>query len=212
MKKYFLLIIVFFYCTAAAQYSKATMDSLNKITNIDYLQMLNQLGITAAEIRAGVSGNPGDANAANSVEEKVNTYTLPDPLLLKNGNKIKTAKEWWTNRRPEIVADFDQEVYGLLPKNIPGIKWQIVSVKDTLIGNYKAIEKIVKGIVNNEAYPAIPVQLDLQIVTPAGAVNGVPLVLEFGFFKPFNNQSSIKPIGIIAYGEPTWKEIGRAHV
>ena len=30
---------------------------------------------------------------------------VPDPLTLKNGQKVTDAATWWNQRRPEIVAD-----------------------------------------------------------------------------------------------------------
>src|SRR2546430_3269957 len=35
---------------------------------------------------------------------------LPDPLTLKNGKKVTSKDQWWNQRRPEIVEDFDREV------------------------------------------------------------------------------------------------------
>lgn len=191
---------------ATAQLTPHAMDSIHKITELDYAQMLGQLGIKQSEIRSGVSGNPGDANAANRFEEKVNQYTLPDALVLNNGKKLNNAKDWWSLRRPEIVEDFDKEIYGRLPKNIPAVKWVIVAVKDTVIGNYKAKEKVLKGIVDNTAYPDLNVEIDLEIVTPAGAVSAVPVVMEFGFFHTFGKVGINTPNGIGYAGEPSWKE------
>ena len=84
-----LLVIITTLCTfsVSAQYSKAAMDSINKSTQADFEQMLGQLGITPVECRPGPSGNPSDAHAANRLEQKVNQYTLPDPLVLKDGKK-----------------------------------------------------------------------------------------------------------------------------
>ena len=206
MKKLLIVISTLFSIAATAQLSQVSRDSINKLTQINYQQMLQQLGIDANQIRPGVSGNPADANAANRFEEKVNKYKLPDPLILNNGVKIKNAAEWWSKRRPEIIKDFDREIYGQLPENIPAVKWEIISVKDTVIGKYKAKEKILKGVVDNSTYKDIIVQIELQIVTPAGANSGVPVVMEFGFLRPFGNVESIKPMGLVAAGEPTWKE------
>jgi hypothetical protein len=206
MKKILLILITLYSLSATAQFSQAARDSINKITQVDYQQMLDQLGIKSNEKRPGVSGNPNDVNAANRFEEKVNQYKLPDPLVLKNGKKIATATEWWNKRRPEIVEDFDSEIYGRLPKNIPSVKWEVVSVRDTTIGNYKAKEKILKGVVDNSSYPDIKVEIELQVVTPVNAAKGVPVVLEFGFFRPFGNTGAIAPIGLGSQGEPTWKE------
>lgn len=207
MKQLLLAVTTLFSLSAVAQPSQATRDSINKLTQEDYQQMLDQLGIKRNEMRAGPSGNPADANAANRFEEKVNSYQLPDPLILKNGKKITAANDWWKKRRPEIVEDFDNEIYGRLPKNIPSVKWELVSVKDTAIGNYKAKEKMLKGIVDNSSYPDINVEIDLQVVTPVNAIQGIPVVIEFGFIIwPFGNAAPVTPIGLISAGEPTWKE------
>ncbi len=206
MKKIFIVSFAILSIAANAQISTNTKDSINKLTLQNYQQMLHQLGINSNQIRPGVSGNPADANAANRIEENVNNYRLPDPLQLNNGSKIKNAQQWWTKRRPEIIESFDKYIYGELPINIPAVKWEIISLKDTIIGKYKAKEKILKGVVENTSFPAITVNIQLQIVTPAGATYGVPLVLEIGFFRSSGNVEGIKPMGIVEAGEPTWKE------
>src|SRR5215212_8133233 len=72
---------------------------------------------------------PGRSGLVNYDESKANPYpTLPDPLLLKNGKKVTSAKMWWNQRRPEIVEDFDREVYGRMPKNTPKVNWEVATV------------------------------------------------------------------------------------
>jgi hypothetical protein len=39
--------------------------------------------------------------------------------VLKNGQKVTTAEMWWHERRPEIVEDFDREIYGAFPRKHP---------------------------------------------------------------------------------------------
>src|SRR5204863_4863047 len=75
-------------------------DSINKVTQQDYKNMLAILGITST--RPGPSGNPQASNAANTDESKASPYSmLPDPLLLNNGRKVTDANTWWDKRRPE---------------------------------------------------------------------------------------------------------------
>ena len=63
---------------------------------------MDMLGIK--ELRGGVTNDMTSPNAANYDESKANVYpNLPDPLVLKNGKRVTTAKVWWTKRRPEIV-------------------------------------------------------------------------------------------------------------
>jgi hypothetical protein len=87
---------------------------LNWTTQQDHQNMMDQLGIKA--LRPGPSGNENDPNHANHDEAKANPYgDLPDAQTLKNGQKVTTAEQWWTQRRPEIVDDFGCEVIGRIP-------------------------------------------------------------------------------------------------
>jgi hypothetical protein len=175
---------------------------LQRKTQADHKEMLRLLNITT--LRPGPSGNPQAPNAANRDENKVNAYTLPDALVLKNGKKVKNAKMWWDKRRPEIVEDFEREIYGRLPKDIPNVSWQVVAVKDTVVGNLPIREKTLKGILDNSAYPSVKVEIELILAIPLNAKNPVPVVMEFGFIRsPFGNNALTAPI---ASGEPTWKE------
>ncbi|HEX8676544.1 MAG TPA: hypothetical protein VF700_04950, partial [Segetibacter sp.] len=135
-------------------------DSIRKATQVDYQTMLDQLQIGST--RPGPSGNPQAPNAANSNEAKASPYTaLPDPLVSKNGKKVTTAKMWWSQRRPEIVEDFDREIYGRVPANTPKVNWEVTSTTDTIIGNTKAIIKNLLGHVDNSSYPSIEVDIQL---------------------------------------------------
>lgn len=194
--------------SASAQFglTPTQRDSLNKLTAADHANMLQQLGIAPAQLRKGPSGNPKDPNAANSSEAKVNKYTLPDPLVFRNGQKVKTVREWTEKRRVEIAADFEHEIYGKLPANIPAVNWQVLSAKDTVIGNQAIRQKMLKGIVNNAAFPSIGVEINLLLATPAGAGAAVPVVLEFGFVRSPFNPGPVKPIGLGSPTEPTWQE------
>ena len=86
----------------------------------DHQNMMDQLGIKA--LRPGPSGNESAPNHANYDEATANPFPdLPDPLTLKSGEKVATPAMWWSQRRPEIVEDFDREVLGRVPKNIPKV-------------------------------------------------------------------------------------------
>jgi hypothetical protein len=147
----------------------------------DHQQMMDQLHITS--LRPGADGNHPDApNAANYDEAKANPYPkLPDPLVLKNGKKVKSAKVWWSKRRPEIVEDFDREVYGRVPTVTPKVTWEVTVTTPEKIGDVPVITKKLLGHVDNAAYPAITVNIGLTLTTPAHASGPVPVIMEFGF-------------------------------
>ena len=56
---------------------------------------------------------------------------LPDALTLKNGQRVTTASEWWQRRRPEIVEDFEREVVGRIPPDVPKVTWTVTSTANS---------------------------------------------------------------------------------
>jgi lysophospholipase L1-like esterase len=145
----------------------------------DHQNMMEQLGIKA--LRPGPSGNEAAPNHANYDESTANPYpNLPDVLKLKNGKKVTTAKVWWDQRRPEIVEDFDREVLGRVPKNVPKVTWTVANTVNATVGTRAVIGKQMVGHVDSSAYPAIQVDIQMQVVTPADAKGPVPLMMMFG--------------------------------
>jgi hypothetical protein len=202
----FLLFYFFLLNTAQAQFSQAERDSIGRLTKADYVQMLEQLGLKESDMRPGPSGNPAAPNAANSEESKIREYSLPELMTLENGKTITTPEEWWQHRRLEIVKAFEQEVYGKLPEKIPSVAWQVIDAYDTVVGNFPIREKIIKGIVNNAAFPSVKVEIELHVATPLHSENPVPIVMEFGFIRSPFNTGPAQPIGLGSSGEPSWKE------
>jgi (4-O-methyl)-D-glucuronate---lignin esterase len=178
-------------------------DSMNRVTQQDYKQMLAQLNITS--VRQGANGNdPKAPNAANYDETKANPYPdLPDPLILKNNTKVTSAKMWWEMRRPEIVEDFDREIYGRVPKNTPKVKWEVIKDTMEMNGDVQVHTKKMIGHVDNSSYPAINVNIDLTLSTPANAKSPVPVVMEFGFVFPPGFRL---PVQTNVPAGPTWQQ------
>ncbi len=145
----------------------------------DHQRIMDLLHITS--LRRGADGDPKSPNAANYDKTKATPYpNLPDPLLLKNGKKVTTAQIWWHDRRPEIIADFDREIYGRVPKNTPKVNWEVVSTTKEMNGETPIITKKLIGHVDNSAYPLVTVNIDVTLTTPAKASGPVPVMMEFG--------------------------------
>jgi lysophospholipase L1-like esterase len=144
----------------------------------DHQNMMDQLGIKA--LRPGPSGNEKDANHANYDEEKANPYgDLPDALTLRSGQKVTSAEQWWRQRRPEIVEDFEREVLGRVPANVPKVTWAVKSTSDSKAGVFPVVEKRLVGHVDNSAYPSIGVDIQMTLVTPGNAKGPVPVMIMF---------------------------------
>jgi hypothetical protein len=149
----------------------------------DHARLMSLLHITS--LRPGPSGNPNAPNAANSDESKANPYPeLPDPLLLNDGQKVTSPEMWWTVRRPEIKEYFDREIYGRVPKNVPGVAWEILSTSTDTSEGIPALTKKIVGRVDNSSSPFITVDIDLSLTVPVNSTGPVPVIMEFGFNFP----------------------------
>ena len=145
----------------------------------DHHHMMAQLGIR--RLRPGPSGNESAPNAANYDEAKANPFpNLPEVLTLKNGRKVTTAEMWWKQRRPEIIEEFDREVLGRVPANAPKVTWSVTSTTRGTIGSHPVIGRQLVGRVDNAAHPAIGVEIQMSLVTPAEARGPVPVMIMFG--------------------------------
>jgi hypothetical protein len=164
----------------------------------DHKRLMELLKIE--KLRPGANPNDLKApNAANYDESKANPFPdLPDPLLLKNGKKVTTAEMWWKQRRPEIVEDFDREIYGRVPKDVPKVKWEVTSTDKDVVGDVPVVTKKLVGHVDSSSYPQITVDIQLTLTTPANAKDPVPVMMEFGF----GGRGFGPPPG----GGPTWQQ------
>jgi hypothetical protein len=198
----------------AQEPKQAELAPLSLTTQQDHKLMMEALGILS--LRPGANGMNRDApNAANYDESKVKAYTLPDPLVCKDGTKVTTPDQWWSRRRPEIVEDFDREVYGRVPGDVPEVTWEVIETVEEKVGEVPVTTRRLRGHVDNSGCPQIKVDIQLSLTTPAAARGPVPVMLEFGFggFGPRlggpAGKSATKKAGPPAGspgGGPSWQQ------
>ena len=166
----------------------------------DRQRMMDLLHITS--LRSGANGsNPQAPNYANYDESKANPYPkLPDPLVMKDGRQVTTPAMWWNERRPEIVEDFDREIYGRMPKNTPKVNWEVTSTEREMNGGVPVITKHLIGHVDNSSYPAVTVNIQLTLSTPANVSGPVPVIMELMFAFAGRGGRGPAPAG------PTWQQ------
>ena len=144
--------------------------------------MKDQLGII--RLRPGPSGQPSATNSANYDPAKANPFpNLPEVLTLKNGQKVTTADLWWKQRRPELIEDFEREVVGRVPKDMPKVTWLIMTqALDRVVGKIPVNARQLVGHVDNSDCPAIEVNIQMTLVTPSDAKRPVLVLMMFGGF------------------------------
>jgi hypothetical protein len=173
----------------------------------DHQDMMDQLGIKV--LRPGPSGNEQAPNHANYDEATANPYpNLPDVLTLKNGNTVKTAA-MWAERRKEIIEEFDREVLGRVPGRVPKVTWTVVRTTEAMVGGHAVAGKQLTGHVDNSAYPAIDVDIQMTLVTPKEAKGPAPVMMMFGGGRtlpgdppPSDGARGARAGGPAAFGPP----------
>lgn len=189
------------------QETAAAPSPIHLTAEQDHQRIMDSLHITS--LRRGADGDPKSSNAANYDEEKAKPDPkLPDPLTLKNGKKVTTAKAWWELRRPEIVEDFDREIYGRVPKVTPKVTWEVTSTLHEMKGDVPVVTKKLVGHADNSAYPAISVDIQLTLTTPANALGPVPVMMELSFSPEFMAAIAKRfpEMTAAANKGPTWQQ------
>src|SRR5436305_10094268 len=159
--------------------AQSVVDTKDWTAAQDHQNMMDQLHIKS--LRPGPSGNESATNHANYDEATANPYpNLPDVLTLKNDKKVKTPAMWWNQRRPEIVEDFEREVLGRVPKNVPKVTWEVTKTAEAVVGSHPVIGKQLLGHVDHSSYPDVEVNIQMTVVVPAGAKAPVPAMMMFG--------------------------------
>ena len=164
---------------ALAEKQRLEREAQARLLAEDHQDMMKQLGIT--KLRPGPSGQENAPNPANYDESKANPFpNLPGVLTLKNGRKVTTADAWWKQRRPEIVEDFEREVVGRIPRNVPKVEWIVMSINRAQIGGIDVVGKQLRGHVENPIADAPDVDIQMSLMLPANAKGPVPVMIMFG--------------------------------
>jgi hypothetical protein len=132
--------------------------------------------LTAIAILAGktLAQPPG----TNYDESLVPAYTLPDPLVCQDGTPVEDATTWKTRRRPEILALFEEHVYGRAPGKPERLTFDVLSQSQGALEG-KAVRKEVR-ITVGQGDKTLPI--DLLLYLPAGAAKPVPTFLMLNFY------------------------------
>ncbi len=170
-------------------------DSLNRITQADHKNMLEQLNIE--KVRPGRNPNSPDPSAQPNYDElKGNPYPFyPDALTTFSGKKVTSAKMWNKVRRPELVKVFEDEIYGRIPENVPSVTWEVRNETKKKLGDTPIIIRDLVGKVDNSSYPDITVEIQAQVIWPDNGKKNLPVITEFSWMmtdptRPFGNAPS----------------------
>lgn len=158
---------------------------MKTIVIIAYLLLSLQTRAQKENLNRVVAGFP-----VNYEEEFAGNYTLPDVLLLQNGQKVNDAKAWSEKRRPELVKLFEEHQFGKIPPRPADMTFHVYD-KGTMVYNGKALRKQVTIYFTKNTSDH---KMDLLIYLPAKTDKPSPVLLIINFSANSNavNDSGVK--------------------
>lgn len=117
----------------------------------------------------------------NYDENMIEPYTLPDPLLLLNGERVSDADTWYDLRRPEILRMFEENQFGRSPVRPAAMSFRLFD-RGTPAFDSLAIRKQVTIFFSGDTSGP---KLDLLVYLPARSQNPVPLFLHISFLAGY---------------------------
>lgn len=101
---------------------------------------------------------------------------MPDPLVRLDGRRVRNAREWERERRPELKALFQHYMYGELPGRPDAMRFEVVAEHDDFLGGLGVL-RLVRVTCGGEGGTVI----DLVLATPRQARGRVPVFLAMNF-------------------------------
>src|SRR5437868_2894010 len=93
----------------------ATIRRFDLLRKTNAKPLILAVGLACAWMQAGAVAEQR-CDRLNYDESKVGEYIVPDPLLDKDGKRITDPAAWKSKRRPEILRDFRDLMYGHTPE------------------------------------------------------------------------------------------------
>jgi hypothetical protein len=130
------------------------------------------MAVTAVGL-AGQQPPPG----FNYDEAKVPAYTLPDALRLADGGPVANADTWKKARRPQLIALYEQNVYGRSAPPPRGVKYVVRDNTPGALGGLATRRQIGILLTGREDGPRI----EMLMYVPAKHTGRVPAFLGLNF-------------------------------
>jgi hypothetical protein len=154
------------------------------------VEFLGALGVFAALLPVALAVAEAGGPPVNYDEAKVPPYTLPDPLVMQNGEKVTSAEVWRTKRRPEILELFRTHVYGRSPGRPADMAFKAFDTEPKALDGKATRKQVTVLFAGKDDGP----KMDLLLYLPNDAKRPVPafLILNFNGNRAVSTDLAIK--------------------
>ena len=117
------------------------------------------------------------SDSANETESKVIPYTLPDPLMMLNGKRVKDSTEWMKTQRAYIYQLFEKNVYGRYPVQKINVRYKIREESKQALGGI-ALRRQIRIYLKQSDTSA---HIDVLMYLPANSKGKAPVFVGLNF-------------------------------
>jgi hypothetical protein len=111
----------------------------------------------------------------NYDDAKVPPYSLPNPLIFKDGRNVNTSKDW-ARKRKEIYKTFEDEMFGAVPLWKGKITSSVISQKNNALDGLARRKEVQLRLSNKDK----KIELTILIYLPKNSKDA-PLFLSYNF-------------------------------
>ncbi len=101
---------------------------------------------------------------------------LPDPLVKMDGRRVKSPKQWFNERRPELAALFQHYMYGSIPPAPANLRITVLGQYPDFLAGAATLK-----LIRLQTGPAGAPQIDLMLVVPNHRGTPAPVLLAMNF-------------------------------
>ncbi len=112
-------------------------------------------------------------------------YTDIELLTTRDGTPVRTPEQWWLTRRPEILRDVQDHLYGRIPDRDrwPAVAWTTGPATTGSANGFGYTDRTITGVIDTSGYPQVRNAPTIQAIlrTPLDrAGEPVPVIITFG--------------------------------
>jgi len=138
----------------------------------------NQVSLAIAIVLSAVCQLIAQPEEINYDESKVPNYTLPDPLVLCDGQKVQDANTWRQKRRPEILELFREHIYGRDPGKPNAMAYVTTSLDDNALDGKATRKQVAVYFTGRLQDP----NMAILIYLPNNRPKPIPVFLGLNFY------------------------------
>lgn len=98
------------------------------------------------------------------VERLPAVEAMPDPLVVRDGTRVRDSADWQARRRPELKAMFEHYMYGVAPPAPAKVSGEVVREDREFLGGKAVLREVALSF-----GPAGTPKIHLLLIEPAGA-------------------------------------------